>query len=236
MLYLVTLLVFILSYIAFMFLVKYMKNKSFWNIAFTISIYLLYVCLVLKVYGDVGFEDWNFRNTLPVANVSPFMFSIVPLIHIFPKKIKRYFYLLISLLTVGMFLSSVFGCLYNFSISYKFHPHFLLDYVAHILISMWGVYIVKSEQVSVKKKDCIISSSIITSVAFVMMILNVIFDTSFFGLSLNGKHNIYNNVLVKNSYLSAALYFIGLIFVLLMGWIFLQIINRKNTQQKQNGV
>ena len=50
-----------------------------------------------------------------------------------------------------------------------------------------------------------------------MLVLNLIFDTSFFGLSLRGKHNIYNNVLTNNSYLSAALYFFGLICVLLMG-------------------
>ena len=51
------------------------------------------------------------------------------------------------------------------------------------------------------------------------MILNLIFDTSFFGLSLRGKHNIYNNVIVDNSYLSAAIYYAGLIFVLLMGYL-----------------
>ena len=56
-----------------------------------------------------------------------------------------------------------------------------------------------------------------------MMILNVVFDTAFFGLSLNGKHNIYNNVLVLNSYLSAFLYFFGLCGVLLMGFGFSKI-------------
>ena len=53
-----------------------------------------------------------------------------------------------------------------------------------------------------------------------MMIVNVIFDTAFFGLSLNGKHNIYNFVLTNNAYLSAALYFFGLICVLGLGYLY----------------
>ena len=86
-----------------------------------------------------------------------------------------------------------------------------------MLISLWGIYIVISDQTVKKVKDYIISGSIIVGVAVVMMILNVIFDTSFFGLSLNGKHNIYNVVLVDNSYLSAFIYFAGLVVVLVAG-------------------
>jgi hypothetical protein len=61
-----------------------------------------------------------------------------------------------------------------------------------------------------------------------MMILNVIFDTAFFGLSLNGKHNIYNKVLVDNSYLSALLYYIGLLAVLVMGYFVCKAFAKKN--------
>ena len=64
-------------------------------------------------------------------------------------------------------------------------------------------------------------------VAIVMMVLNVIFDKSFFGLSLNGKHNIYNCVLVQNSYLSAAIYFTGLVGVLMLGYFYHKLLNLK---------
>jgi hypothetical protein len=47
-------------------------------------------------------------------------------------------------------------------------------------------------------------------------------------LSLNGKHSIYNVVLVESSYLSALLYFFGLFGVLAMGYIYLRLIARKN--------
>ena len=224
--YIIALTVLVSLYICAVYLMKYMKNVEVWNWIFSSSVFVLYISLSLKVYFDVGFYDWNFQNTLPVANVSPFMFSIVLIIQLLPEKIRKHFYLLISLLSVGMFLSAAFTCLYNAMRNYRFIPHFMLDCLAHYLLSLWGIYLVRTKQVEIKRKNLLISSSIIVGVAFLMLILNLIFDTSFFGLSLNGKHNIYNLVIVESSLLSAVLYFIGLLFVLLMGYVLSQIVNK----------
>ena len=62
----------------------------------------------------------NFQNVLPVANVSPFMFALSPLLLILPRCVRKHALLLVSLLSVGMMLSSVFGCIYNASINYAF--------------------------------------------------------------------------------------------------------------------
>ena len=207
---------------------KRLRNKKITNGVFSVLIFALYVAVVIRVYISVGFNDWNFKNTLPVANVSPFMFTLVILMHLLPRKIKKHFYLLISLLSVGMILSSVFSCLYNGVINYKFHWHFLCDYLAHVLLSLYGVYLIKSGQVELNKKNALVSGAIIVAVAICMLVLNVIFDTAFFGLSLNGKHSIYNVVLVESSYLSALLYFLGLFGVLVMGYCYLSLILKKN--------
>lgn len=196
------------------------------NIIASLSVYLMYLSLVYVVYSDVGFYDWNFQNTLPMANVSPFMFSVMPLTWILPKGARKYLYLLISLLSVGMLFSAISSSLYNAIIGYKFHWHFMLDYVAHLILSAWGIYLVKSGQVTLCKRDCLISGSLIVGVAFVMMMLNVTLDTAFFGLSLSGKHNIYNNVIVDSSALSALIYFVGLVVVLLLGYGFNKILSK----------
>ena len=214
-------------YICVIFNMKRMKNTKLFNAIFSSITFVCYLFVVIRVYFSVGFNDWNFQNTLPVANVSPFMFTLVGIIHLFPIKIKRHLYLLISLLSVGMLCSSIFGCIYNASINYRFHWHFLSDYFAHIMLSLWGVYLVKTNQVELNKKNVLISSSIIIGVALIMLILNVIFDTAFFGLSLFGKHNIYNMVLTDNSYLSAILYFFGLSFVLAIGYIYSYFLSKK---------
>ena len=207
------------------------KNTKLTNLIFCLTVFVLYIICVIIVYLKAGFNDWNFQNSLPVANVSPFMFSVVPLYFVLPKKAKSYFMLLIALLSVGMFLSPTFSCIFNAMRNYKFHVSFMLDYVAHFALCLWGVYIIKSKQAELKIKDSIFSGSIIVCVAIVMLIINIIFDTAFFGLNLNGKHSIYNMVLVSNSYLSALLYFVGLISVLVMGFLFNKLLNLKRSKK-----
>ena len=208
---------------------KRMKNTKLFNYIFSAAVLACYLFVVFRNYFEDGFYDWNFQNTLPVANVSPFMFTMVGVIYLFPLRVRKHLYLLISLLSAGMLISSMLGCIYNASINYRFHIHFISDYVAHVVLSLWGVYLIKSKQVILTKKNAAISSGVIIGAAFFMMILNVIFDTAFFGLSLNGKHNIYNFVLTDNSYLSAALYFFGLLCVLGLGGLYSYLLSRNST-------
>lgn len=229
-LYLVTIAVMLIVLVGVFFLMRYFKNQLVTNIVFFVIVVIFYGVELLLNYLRNGPNDWNFTNALPTANVSPFMFATCPIFFLLPKSARKYYGTLIALLVVGMILSPVFACIYNFSISYKFHANFLLNYFGHIALALWGIYLVQSKQCDLKIKDCLIVGAIIISAAFTMMILNIIFDQSFFGLSLNGKHNIYNIVLVKNSFLSAFLYFTGLGVVLVLGYFFeklLLFINKK---------
>ena len=203
------------------------KRVRLVNGLMSLAVYCLYLYVVYSAYKSVGIHDWNFQNTLPVANVSPFMFSLMPLTWVLPKGAKKYLYTLISLLSLGMLISTFISCGFNALRDYKFHIQFLADYLAHILLSLWGVYLVKSGQVSLCKRDCLIGGSIILGVALVMLGLNVVFDTAFFGLSLNGKHNIYNIVLVESSALSAVIYLVGLVTVMLEGYFYNRILVKK---------
>ena len=209
-----------------------LRRVALWNLILVITVASFYLASVTTIYKSVGFHDWNFQNTLPTANVSPFMFTLAPLTYLFPKSIRKHLYLLITLLSVGMILSPVFNCIYNYSINYAFHIHFFYDYIAHTALSLWGVYMLRSEQVELTVKNTIVSSSIIVGVATVMMALNVILDKTFFGLSLNGKHSIYNIVLTDNSYLSAIIYFAGLCGVLAMGYGYSYLIRRVSKKEK----
>ena len=225
--YILALVVLCLLYAACIFFMKRMHNTKLFNLIFIAFIYITYVCSCVYIYKtDTDPTRWNFLNTLPVANVSPFMFSIMPILLILPKKVKEHVYLLISMLAGGMFFSTVFNCVGNAIRCYKFHFHFMLDYLSHFALSAFGIYLVRTKQVKVTSKNGIISGSIILGVATVMLVLNIFFDTAFFGLSLNGKHNIYNMVLVNNSYLSALIYFSGLILVLYLGFVLCNMINK----------
>ncbi len=143
---------FVAVYFSIIFLMKKFTKKELTNFIFIAITFICYIALVVKVFFDVGFNDWNFQNTLPTANVSPFMFFTLPLYYVLPKKIKKYYLLLISLLSLGMFFSVILACIQRISINYRFIPHFLLDYVSHLTLSLWGVYLVKSKQIQFEKK------------------------------------------------------------------------------------
>ena len=103
---------------------------------------------------------------------------------------------------------------------YAFHWHIALDCAAHVFISLWGVYLVKSSQVELTLKSAFKGGAIIVCVAGLMLVHNLIFDTAFFGLSLSGKHNIYNNVFFESGIVSALVYFLGLCGLLCLGYYY----------------
>ncbi len=199
---------------------KHFKNIFITNVIFICVSTICYISVVIIALIKNGPNDWNFLNTLPTANVSPFMFCITPLYLILPKKIRQYLGALIALLCVGMILSPMISSIYFFSIIYKYHFSFTIDYIAHFSLALFGIYLVQSKQIELNLKQVLIGGGIIICVALIMVVINLIFDTSFFGLSLRGKHNIYNQVLVSNSFLSALIYFTGLILVLVSSFGF----------------
>ena len=217
--YIIALLCLFAYYAAGILLMKYITSYGVFNLIFVAAVSLPYLFFALIVYLDVGPYDWNFTNVLPTANISPFCFAALPFTLILPEKAKKITRLLISLLSVGMLLSSTLVCISNAAANYAFHPHFMLDYFSHFTLSLYGIFLIRSAQVDLRPKNALISGSVIISVATVMMILNVIFDTAFFGLSLNGRHSIYNNVIVESSYLSALIYYAGLTLLLLLGYL-----------------
>ena len=228
--YWITLGFLIVFYIIGVFSVDRIKIKEkYVNLIFSLTIFLSYLYCVIHIYNSVGANDWNFLNTLPVANVSPFMYVLTFASLFFPKVIRKYVYSLISLLSLAMFFAGLLSCVGYILRDYAFHFTIALDAFVHVLLSLYGVYLVKSKQVDVSERNSmIISGSIIVGVAILMLILNLIFRTSFFGLSLYGDHNIYNFVLIDNGVASALVYFMGLSGLLFVGYYFQRLLVRKH--------
>lgn len=227
MIYIAILFALLFVYVAMIFGMEKIGNVRVGNALFASIPVICYLILLIIVYFDVGFSDWNFQNALPTANVSPFMFSSLLIYFFLPKRAKKVWALLICLLSLGMLLSVVIACTSRAVIGYKFHFRFLLDYISHLFLSLFGIYLFKTGQVTVKKKDCLLSGGLIVGVALLMFLLNAIFGTAFFGLALDEHYGIYNLVLVSGWYFSALLYFAGLIGVLTFGYFYLKIFQKR---------
>ena len=225
--YLISLFILVILYVLSIIKMKHSKDKTLKILSclplvvFTIQLFVIVYWLV-----KVGPNDWNFKNVLPIANVSPFMFTIVILVMFLPTKSRKYFNTLISLLSFAMLIASSINLLFNSLRNYNFYFIFLLDSINHVLFSLYGIYLYKTNQIFKDLKNNLISGSLIVVVAICMLIINVIFDTSFFGLSLLGKHNIYNVVISENSIVSVLVYFVGLIIALFTGFVYQRIISK----------
>lgn len=222
--YLISLIILFFIYAIGIIFIKQINRNKIIDILIPILIFTLYLVCVLYLYNTAGISDWNFLNALPTANVSPFMFCSVIIIILLPENIKKYGYTLISFLSLGMFCAGAIALIFNAIRDYNFYWNFVLDSVIHVLLSLYGIYLAKTVQIFKTKNKQVISCFVIIFVALTMLILNLIFKTSFFGLSLNGGHNIYNVVLCNSSILSAIIYFVGLSIVLFSGYIFQKII------------
>ena len=118
-------------------------------------------------------------------------------------------------------LTTVFNALREHAL----HWTIVFDIAAHAVPSLFGVYLVKTEQVDLEIQNSLKSGGLIVGVAVGMM-LNVIFHTSFFGLSLYGNHNKYNFVVCENGYLSAAIYFCGLCGIFAVGYFYQKLLKK----------
>ena len=224
--YIITAAVLTALYVAGIYGLRYVHNQKWLNVFFPILVFLPYLYGVIYMYIDVGVQDWNFLNTLPTANVSPFMYCLTLLTIVMPRKGKEYVYTLIALLSLGVFCAGMLSCVSNALRDYAFHWTIVLDAFAHVVLSLFGVYLVKSGQASIAIKHSVLSGLLIVGVAVVMLVLNLIFHTSFFGLNLYGNHNIYNMVLFANGYVSAVMYFVGLCAVLAIGYVYQKLLQQ----------
>lgn len=218
MIYIVLISVLVLAYAGVVWLMDRIKNTKRANLVFCGITFFFYALYLLKLMSNVGYNNYYFLESLPTANISPFMFGAIPIIFFSRGRVQKHLNLLVSLLSIGMLLSPILNAIMYAIKDTTFGIIFVFDYIAHLSLSLWGIYLVKSGQTRLNVRDSIISSLIILGICDIMIILNLIFDTSFFGLSLTGKHHIYYNVITSNSFLSALIYFIGLCAVLFAGF------------------
>lgn len=208
---------------------KYNKKSKLVNSVFSTTIFLLYLFCLVSIYLDVGFYDWNFQNALPTGNVSPFMYTLVFISLVLPQNIKKYVFSLVGLLSFPMLCAGLISCIGYIIRDYTFHLTIFLDAFIHVLLSIFGVYLAKSKQIDFKSnKVLIISGGLILLVANIMIILNLIFKTAFFGLSMYGDHYIYNLVLVESSIFNAIIYILGAVIVLFIGYFYQKILNKSD--------
>lgn len=210
------------------FIIKHpFKLKSYQESIIMFIIFMAYFLNVLEKLVYFGTESPWFYDIVPFGNLSPLLFTLCFLCIFMPQKVRKYFYAIFSLMILGMigagFKNSVERV---FRVEHDLYSCIIFDSIAHILIGLFGFYLLRNSIIEFDKKEKVFAISFVYVMPVLAFITNVIFHTRFFGFSIYGEHNIYNMRISSNGYISALVYFIGLTFIVIGGSHFIKLIKK----------
>ena len=226
--YIISLAILNLIFIVFYFLIFKFSVKLRLNHVFILCIFTLYCITLLIQLLSQGSNSKAFIDTVPTSNISPFVFCTLPLCLF--KRLRNFIFPMIVFLSVGIILSVEISHYRFINENLEYNIALSLDGLNHMLYALFGVYLVVSNQVQLSLKSFIYGCISILTIVATMILLNLIFHTSFFGLNLYGNHSIYDIVITTSSVLSSLIYVLGLIIFLFLGLLF-QFLNLKLNKQ-----
>ena len=198
---------------------KRVKNKSSVNYILAGTALFFYVLLIVT---DGQYHHWDEATILdvhPLSKMSPFLFATALLAEFLPQTIKKYYHtilssLLLAMAAVGIFASLADGMMNDMN---YFVVWMYFDAVSHLTIALFGLWLAISGQLSFERKVLVRSLGILYAFLLLLIVLNLIFKTNFFGLTTYGGHNIYG-VVIDPWILSFVAYFAGITVISLAGW------------------
>lgn len=226
--YYIVILLTILLFIFGLCLLKKLPKKSLKVEKYIIIVsFVSYIFEIFKIGLVMGFEKEAFFYALPLGNVSPFVFTLAFISLFLPEKIRKNFRPILIILTFGFIVAGFGLTLINLVTNQPYVPSSIFDVIPHILLALLGFYYCESYNEEYSLKHYVFAGIFLVLVALLMLGLNAIFNTSFFGLNPYGNHNIYFHKPIQNCLLSNIIYFIGLMLAIMIGYLFQKLIHIK---------
>lgn len=184
---------------------------------------------VIFVIADVGFffywnvgmwqQGWLERGLQTFENISPLCFTLIPLTYIMNDKVKEYCFSALAFLNFGMLAALYISPQYEYLFHYTYDVTFVYagEMVCHMLCSLFGIYLVLTEQVKADFEHWIKSIVFIFSIVTACVIMNYVFHKSYFGMDPYGRYSIYMIDIFDTFEATLVAYYLGIILVLTVG-------------------
>jgi hypothetical protein len=190
-------------------------NAKICDAVFIVADLVFFFCWT---YGGY-LEGWLKDGWLTLDNISPFIFTIIPLLVFVKDKYKQFAYCAIAFLNVGMFfallISPEHAYIFNFDTEASFI--YTAEAACHLLASLYGIYLVLTGRVTVSFKSWLKSIAFMFSVITLGVILNFIFHKSFFGMDPYGHASIYMFDFFDSFFATLTAYYFSVLVVLTVG-------------------
>ena len=157
-----------------------------------------------------------------LGNISPMIFTSIPLTIFMKDKVKEYVFAAIAFLWTGMFLALFISPEYTYLFSYKTDANLLYtgEALCHMLTSLFGIYLILTKQVQITVKNWVKSLVFMYSVIGFGVFLNYFFHRDNFGMNPYGGYSIYFLDLFGTFEATLIAYLLGVLVVLTIGMQF----------------
>lgn len=190
-------------------------NTKVGNLIFVILDVLFFFCWNLAMYPK-GWLDDGFET---LENISPLMFTLIPLTYMMRGKVREYCFCAIAFLSVGMLVAMYASPEYEYMFTFRREADFLYtsEALCHMLCSLFGVYLVLTNQVKATFSSWIKSIVFMYSFITFGVFLNFVFHKGFFGMDPYGDYSIYMIDIFGSFEATLVAYYIGVLLVLTIG-------------------
>lgn len=189
-------------------------NVKLGNAVFILVDAVLYLVWNIS-YAEKGWLDNGFMT---LANISPFIFTLIPLTIFMKDKIRDYAYSAIAFLHLGLFLATLISPEYVVIFDYETEATFAYaaEAMCHVWAALFGLYLMLTKQVEISFKGWLRSIVFMLSVVSFGVMLNVILDTHCFNMNPN-DYSIYMLDIFGSFEATLVAYYLGIVVVLTLG-------------------
>lgn len=190
-------------------------NIKLGNAIFTLTNIVIFFLWNYSAYMRGGLDD----GFMTLENISPLIFTVIPLVYFVSDKLKGYAYSAIAFLSFGMFVAMIFSPSHTYLFSYNLEADtwFTCETFLHMNCALFGIYLVLTDQVKADFEHWIKSIVFMLSIISFGVFLNYTFHKSFFGMDPYGNFSIYMIDIFGSFEATLAAYYLGIFLVLTLG-------------------
>lgn len=190
-------------------------NTKIFNIVFIVFDLIFYFIWNIGMY-EHGWLENGFET---LGNISPMIFTVIPLTILMKDSVREYAYSAIAFLWVGMFFALFISPEYTYLFSYNTDANILYtgEALCHMLASLFGIYLILTKQVKIGFKSWGKSIIFMYSVIGFGVFLNYFFHKGHFGMNPYGNYSIYFLDIFGSFEATLVAYLLGVLVVLTIG-------------------
>jgi len=184
--------------------------------------------LIFIIADVIFFFGWNYayyligwlgERFITLDNISPLMFTVMPLTYVAKDKVKDAAFAALAFLNAGMFVAMLFSPDFAYLFNYNDEASFVYtcEALCHGVCSLFGIYLILTRQVKITFKNWVRSVVFMLSIITFGVFLNIVFHRSYFGMDPYDGASIYMFDLFGSFPATLIVYYLAVTVVLTIG-------------------